>query len=58
MLGLDLGQRRDHSALAVVERIDLVGLIRAPVFHSFTCGMWSECLWERRIRGWWRGCGS
>jgi len=32
--GLDLGQRRDHSAIAVVERMELVRAFQAPIFHS------------------------
>ena len=32
--GLDLGQRRDHSAIAVVERKDLMRAFQAPIFHS------------------------
>jgi hypothetical protein len=32
--GLDLGQRRDHSAIAVVERMELMRAFQAPIFHS------------------------
>lgn len=32
--GLDLGQRQDHSALAVVERMDLYRAYEAPRLHS------------------------
>jgi hypothetical protein len=32
-LGLDLGQKRDYSAVAVVERIDLMRAYRGPVFE-------------------------
>ena len=34
--GLDLGQRHDHSAIAVVERNDLYRAYETPAFHSLT----------------------
>ena len=33
-IGLDLGQRRDHSAIAVVERRDLLRAFREPTFQG------------------------
>ena len=33
-IGMDLGQRRDYTAIAVVERRDSVLAFRAPKFHS------------------------
>jgi hypothetical protein len=33
-IGLDLGQRQDHSAIAVVERNDLYRAYEAPALHS------------------------
>ncbi|MEP6714457.1 MAG: hypothetical protein ABJC09_02720 [Terriglobia bacterium] len=33
-VGLDVGQRRDHAAIAVVERMDLFEYGQAPAFHS------------------------
>jgi hypothetical protein len=45
-VGLDLGQRHDPSAIAVVEKN---GAMR--------CGIWREWRWERRIRASWSGCG-
>ena len=33
-IGLDLGQRRDHSAIAVVERLELYRGYQTPVFQS------------------------
>ena len=33
-MGIDLGQRRDHTAVAIVERRDLVRPYGTPVFES------------------------
>ncbi len=33
-VGLDLGQRRDHAAIAVVERLDVVRAFQAPRFEA------------------------
>ena len=60
-VGLDLGQSRDHSALAVVERADLVldeidHVTYARLMERRYCGFWSGLRWGRRIQTWWSGC--
>ena len=53
-LGLDLGQKRDHAAVVIVDRAEQRS--GADVFER-SCGIWSGCRWGRRIRRWWSGCG-
>ena len=43
-VGLDLGQRRDHAAIAVVEQEPGDSDVQQ------SCGIWSGCRWGRRIR--------
>ena len=60
-VGLDLGQSRDFTAIAVLERAELMGewdpvdVRAAEDDRRCGCGTWSGCHWGRRIRRWWTG---
>ena len=63
-VGLDVGQARDPSAMAVVEAAEMKGEWDAANgasrdgARSCGCGTWSGWRWGRRIRRWWSGCGG
>ena len=51
-VGLDLGQRRDFSAVAVVEREEERVAYSPAGFGACGSGIWSGCLSGLRMRAW------